>query len=350
MAVKFKDYYEILEINRNASQEDIQKAYRKLARLYHPDRHQSKSEHERKKAEEKFKEIGEAYEVLKDPQKRKRYDALGANWKAGQDFTPPPGFEQFFGGFGKRPSGGYSHVEFEGMDGLSDFFQMLFGDQMRGGFSGFSQNPFQGQRPSNANNFSHGFQEQGDKTEAKGENFHGEIHISLEDAFFGGKKSITLETKEAGFLGISKNKSKRYQITIPKGVTNGTVIRLAGQGEKGPGQKAGDLLLKVVIDRHPKFEISGENLLTKVNISPWEAALGAKIPVKTLEGEIKLTLPKGSQSGQTLRIRGKGFPLKNKNQRGDLLAELKIVIPKNPSEKELQLYEKLKEVSSFSPR
>jgi len=344
MSVKFRDYYEILGISRGISPDEIQKAYRKLARQYHPDRHQKKSPQERKKSEEKFKEIGEAYEVLKDPKKRERYDALGANWKGGQDFSPPPGFEQFFG---RRHGRTYSNVQFDGVDGLSDFFQMLFGNQRGHPFSGFQQNPCQEGR-SHAHDSSSGFSP-GD-FQQKGADHQADITISLENAFFGGKKSITLHTQEGGIFGIPKKKDRKYQIKIPAGVTNGTVIRLAGQGEKGRGQKAGDLLLKINIAPHSRFQISGQNLLTTVKISPWEAALGTKVPVKTMDKEIKLTIPQGSQSGQILRIRGKGFPKKNSKERGDLLAELKIVVPKNPSPKELHLFEKLKETSNFDPR
>lgn len=329
MSVKYKDYYELLGVARNASQDDIKKAYRKLSRQYHPDMNKGAG------AEEKFKEIGEAYEVLKDPDKRKRYDALGANWKAGQDFRPPPGFE----GFHQGPGG--MHYEFRGggpgmgdMGDLSDFFQMLFGGA--GGFRGGS-NPFQGFQE---------YDEPGGRS-AGGGDLNAEITVPLEDAYHGATRSITLESAHGGF---GRKGRKTYQVKIPPGITDGKTIRLAGQGEpSGRRGAAGDLLLKVKFAPHPRFQARDHDLYTTVRISPWEAALGAKVPVRTIDGEVKLSIPAGTQSGQTLRLRGKGLP-KTKDTRGDLFAEMQIAVPEKLSDDEIALMKKWSEISRFNPR
>ena len=327
MSVKFQDYYEILGVPRDASQDDIQKAYRKLARKYHPDVNKTKG------AEEKFKKIGEANEVLKDPEKRKKYDMLGANWKAGQDFQPPPGWEGAFSNFGAGTAGGHGRSKkasfnFGGMGDFSDFFSMMFGEG--GGFAG------QGA----AGGFS---SQQGRSSEA-------ELAISIEDAFRGGERTITLESLDYENDGSPQRKTKSYKIKIPAGMKEGGVIRLAGQGSPGlNGGKPGDLLLRIKLLPHHLFKLEGEELKTVLPLSPWEAALGAKINVRTLDGTIAVTVPAGAQSGQQLRLRGKGFP-KSTTERGDLLAELKVTVPKTLNSREKELFEQLSKESQFNPR
>ncbi|MBN8548021.1 MAG: DnaJ domain-containing protein [Deltaproteobacteria bacterium] len=327
--MKFQDYYETLGVSRSASKEEIQKAYRKLARKYHPDVNKDKS------AEEKFKSMSEAYEVLKDPEKRKQYDALGANWKAGQDFRPPPGWEG-----GAHFSGGNAQ-QFD-MGGFSDFFEAFFGGAAAAG-----------QRPgAGARSFSFGFGEQpgfGGVSEEPVQNSEATMTISLEDAFKGATKEISLESIDYNAQGQPRSQKRNYRVKIPAGTTEGSIIRMAGQGASMPDGRRGDLLLKMKLAPHPYFRVSGQDVVTDLRLAPWEAALGAKVPVHTLDGELKLTVPAGSQSGQKLRLKGKGLPKAN-GQPGDLYAEIKIVIPDKLSSGERELLEKLAAVSHFNPR
>ncbi len=335
MGVAFQDYYETLGVERSATPEQISKAYRKLARKYHPDVNKGAE------AEERFKEINEAHEVLKDEEKRKRYDALGANWENGQSFTPPPGFEEMFAGFGGAGFGqGASGASFQGGGGFSDFFNSLFGDSM--GSAGYGQQGFgqQGFGPQ-------GYSQKGFGRGQDGATHTADVEITLEDALEGAKKQITLQFSEPG---AGKLETKSYQVKIPLGVQDGKVIRLAGQGGKARGRgKDGDLHLKIHFRKHPRFSVDGYDLRSKVPVAPWEAALGAQLPVRTLDGEVNLRMPAGTQSGQTFRLRGKGLP-KNKKERGDLLAEVQIRTPKELNEEEKELFEKLQSVSSFNPR
>ncbi|MEJ5299852.1 MAG: DnaJ C-terminal domain-containing protein [Thermodesulforhabdaceae bacterium] len=314
MAVKYKDYYEILGVPRTATQEEIQRAYRKLARKYHPDVNKEPG------AEEKFKEINEAYEVLKDPEKRKRYDQLGTNWKAGQDFTPPPGWEVHFG-FGPGTGKIFEDIfgfEGSGSTGFSDFFEMLFGGMRRGqagtGTSGFTR-------------------------VRDGADQEATIRISLEDAYYGAEKIITLP-----------NSNKTYEVKIPAGILPGQKIRLAGQGEPGiGGGRSGDLYLKVEIEPHPVYRLEGRDLYMNLPITPWEAALGGDVTVGTIAGSVTIRIPPGTQSGQKLRLRGKGMP-NPKGAPGDLYAVVQIMVPKHLSREERELFERLKDVSTFNPR
>lgn len=319
MAVAFQDYYETLGVARSASQEEIHKAYRKLARQFHPDVNKDKS------AEAKFKQIGEAYEVLKDPDKRKKYDELGADWKNGQDFTPPPGWEQRFQGRGRRAQ---QQSPFGGAGGanagdFSEFFEHFFG---RGGRAGM-----------HAQGFDHdtgGDQHQGD--------VEAELAVDLEDAVHGAKREFSIHLP-------GTHKPKTISLKIPAGVTDGATIRLTGQGRETPYGE-GDLLLKIKLKPHPRYEVDGHDLTVTVPITPWEAALGGKIDVNTLDGVVHLTIPAGSQSDQRLRLRSKGLPHRNSTARGDLFARLKIVVPKELSETERELFEKLSRESPFHPR
>lgn len=313
MTVKYQDYYQILGVQRDASQEDIKRAHRKLARQYHPDVNKNKQ------AEEKFKQISEAYEILKDPETRKKYNALGANWKAGQNFTPPPGYENAQFDFGRDGPGG-SGFTFSS-NGFSDFFETLFASQ------GAKSRPA-GPRTARSRKPA--------VTEAA-------ITITVEDAYHGATKQITLQDPATG-------KSKLIHVKIPPGVTHHSKIRLAGQGGFEPGS-AGDVLLQITLATDDRFKVHGHNLHTEVTISPWEASLGSKVPVQTLDGQIILSVPPGSQSGQKLRLREKGLPQRgHKGHRGDLLVQLKMVVPKDLTEREKELFELLAKESKFDPR
>ena len=328
MSVKFRDYYEILGVSRDASQEEIQKAYRKLARKYHPDVNADKD------AEEKFKEINEAHEVLKDPDKRSKYDTLGSNWQAGQDFTPPPGWENAQFNFGSGGQGaGFDFSRF-GDTGFSDFFDILFGGGLEGfGSSGKRRPAFGGQ------NFGMG-----------GQDHEVELSITLEEAYHGGKKRFTLQSTEPDSMGRVKKTSKNYDVSIPPGIIDGGKIRLGGQGGKGMGGgKSGDLYIRIKIAPHPVFRLKGYDLEVDVPVTPWEAALGAKIKVPTPDKTASMTLPAGTQGGQKMRLKGKGLRKKGET-RGDLYAVIKMAIPKKLTAKEKELFEELAKVSTFAPR
>jgi curved DNA-binding protein len=337
MAVKYQDYYEILGVPRDASQEQIHAAYRKLARKYHPDINKSSD------AEDKFKRIGEAYEVLRDPEKRKRYDALGDNWKAGQDFTPPPGWEFFDFGRGARSraetrSGGdgftfrfFDDFGESPFSGFSDFFETLFG----GGMGGFGA---RGGRQTGT-----GY------AAARGTDQEAEITIPLEDAFRGARRSVSLETTVSEG-GRPKRETKTLEVKIPPGTTDGQRLRLRGQGEKSSGQGTpGDLYLRVRIAPHPIFRLNGSDLEMDAPVAPWEAALGARIEVPIIGGRASVRLQPGTQSGQRLRLRGKGFPKKSGGH-GDLYVRIRIEVPKSLSSRERQLFEELSRSSAFKPR
>lgn len=321
--MKFQDYYETLGVTREASAEEVQKAYRKLARKYHPDVNKSKG------AEERFKEIGEAYEVLKDPEKRRRYDALGANWKAGQEFRPPPGFEggQFYS------SGGGAGVD---LGGFSDFFETLFG-QGRGASYDFSGGGFR----SSPHDFGRMFEGGAGARSRVGASQEAEITIPLEDVYRGAKTEVTLQSPH----GV-----KTLAVRIPPGTTDGSTIRLQGQGAPGRGDgPAGDLHLKVKIAAHPRYGLTGYDLETVVPVAPWEAVLGAKVDFETLDGRVKLTIPSGAQAGQRFRLKGKGLA-RTATERGDLYAVLQITVPRDPSVEERAMYQELARVSGFNPR
>lgn len=319
MAVKFQDYYETLGVGRNASQDEIRKAYRKLARKYHPDVNKDKE------AEEKFKQVNEAHEVLKDPEKRKRYDQLGPDWQAGQDFKPPPGWENVHFEFRSDPGA----EEFGFGDGFSDFFGMLFGNRMAGGTRTTG----------------------GQATWLmRGQDHEAQLEISLEDAYGSATRTITLQGHEIDPQGQVRPTTQNVQVKIPPGVTDGTRIRLAGKGGEGMGGgPPGDLYLRVKLEPHPRFRANGHDLEVDVQIAPWEAALGATVEVPVMNGTVNLKIPSGTQSGQKLRLRGKGLP-RNGDGPGDLFARVKIVVPKELNAREKELFSKLAEESSFNPR
>ncbi|HEV3389926.1 MAG TPA: DnaJ C-terminal domain-containing protein [Solirubrobacteraceae bacterium] len=301
MAVEFKDYYEVLGVPRGASQDDIRRAYRKLAREYHPDLNRDSD------AEERFKELGEAYEVLSDPNKRERYDRLGAQWQA-QERAPGGGgdFEEFFDreGFGDG-------VRFEFGDGdVSDFFSRLFGN----GAGMRSSGPLRGL-----------------DREAL-------LELSLEDAVAGGRRRLTVDD------------GRSIDANFPAGVRDGQLIRLAGQGAPGrDGGPPGDLYLRVRLKPHSTFRRQGDDLDVDLPVAPWEAALGATVPVPTLTGTARVKVPAGSSSGRRLRLRGRGLA-KQGGGHGDLHAIVKITVPKHLSDEQQELFEKLAEVSDFDPR
>lgn len=329
MGVKFQDYYETLGVPRTATESEIKKAYRRLAQKHHPDVNKDPS------AETKFKQINEAYEVLKDSEKRKRYDALGANWRAGQEFTPPPGWENMHFRFHQGGGGGPQGFDFQDLGGgFSDFFETLFG----GGFGG-RQSSSRRHRASAA-----GWDMPGEDQEAG-------ITISLEDAYHGAKKSIALETAEPDGRGAARRSVKQYDVRIPAGTAEGSRIRLAGQGTPGHGGgRSGDLYLRVHIAPHPTFTVQGHDLHMTLKLTPWEAALGAKVQVPTLAGRLALTIPPRTQSGQHLRLRGKGLPLGGSRGCGDLIVVIQIAVPEQLTAKERELFEELARTSKFNPR
>ena len=319
MSVQYKDYYQSLGVPRTASADELKKSYRKLAREFHPDVAKDK-----KKAEEKFKEINEAYEVLSDADKRKKYDELGANWKSGAEFRPPPGYgggQSFRGG---RAAGG---EEFHfGGTGFSDFFEQMFGARMRGaGADGFGRR----------GNFS-----QEDIPE-RGADIEGDIMVSLEEAARGSVRTVNIRHGDH---------NESHQVKIPPGINEGQKLRLAGRGESGGGGgENGDLYLRVRIAKHPDFDVDGHNLIYELEIAPWEAALGAEIAVPTLDAKVNIKIPAGTPSGQKLRVRHRGL-LQRDGTRGDLLVVTKIVVPEKLSAAEKKLWETLARESKFNPR
>ncbi len=325
--MEYKDYYQILGVERSASQDEIKKRYRKLARECHPDTCANDPH-----SEKRFKEINEAYEVLKDPDKRSRYDALGSSWQQGQNFTPPPGFEHIFGGapFGKRSGKARSFTfDFghEGSGGFSDFFESLFGDLGRteGPFGAASSQNFGGGSP-HFRNSAHS---------PRGDDFETELTISLQEAHAGTSREISLQRPEG---------TKRLNVKIPPGTTDGTRIRLAGQGTEGPGG-AGNLYLRIKLATNGRYRLEGSDLIVDFPITPWDAALGNTSEVETLDGTVRLKIPPGISSGQRLRLKGKGFAHK-----GDLYAQIKIVMPPQLSPEERRLFEQLKEISHFTAK
>lgn len=315
--MKYKDYYAALGVSRTASDDEIKKAYRKLARKYHPDLNKGKE------SEDKFKEVTEAYEVISDAEKRKRYDNLGENWKGGEDFRPPPGWQS------TSYSSGGDEGSFAGGD-FSDFFEAFFGRSGGGGgFAGRGRT----------------FQQAGDDQEA-------ELELSLEDVFHGVRREISLRSREVDARGQMQVGTKQYQVTIPPGTTNGARIRLAGQGGAGRGGgQAGDLYLRIRIKPHPVFTVNGHDLATDLPVSPWEAALGSKVHVPLLDGKrASMQLPPGVQSGAQLKLRGKGLPRGAGHEPGDLVLRIMISVPKELTSRERELFDELSRISIFNPR
>lgn len=310
--MEYKDYYQTLGLQRDATQDDIKKAYRRLARKYHPDVSKEPD------AEQRFKEVNEAHEVLKDPEKRAAYDQLGNQWHAGQDFRPPPNWHQGFefrGGFDRS-------------SGFSDFFESLFGNLH--GRGGFRQEGFTG------------------RSSAPGEDHHATIEISLEDAYNGATRTISLQSPEVSPEGRVQSRTRNLKVRIPKGVTAGQRIRLAGQGAPSPwdgGQ--GDLYLEIAFKPHPLFRVDGRNIILELPVTPWEAALGSTITVPTPGGKVELRIPPNSQSGQKLRLKGRGLP---GEPPGDQLVILKLVTPRADTPAARELYERMAAELPMNPR
>lgn len=319
MAVQFRDYYETLGVSKTATEAEIKSAFRKLARKHHPDVAKDKAS-----AEEKFKQINEAYEVLSDPEKRKKYDQLGADWnQPGGGYQPPPGWRpQQGGGYPSGTGGGNGggvEFEFDGT-GFSDFFEAFFGggrgrSAFGGGNAGF------GGRTATA--------ERGSDVEA-------DIMVTLEEALHGSKRTVSLRRSSA-------SKLETYQVKIPRGVHEGQRIRLAGQGEAGArGGKSGDLFLRVRLSRHPDFSVEGSDLIHEVELAPWQAVLGTELQVPTIEGPARLKVPAGTSSDQRFRMRERGLP--TAAGRGDLYVVTAIRIPKKLTDRERELWQQLAEL------
>jgi curved DNA-binding protein len=309
--LEFKDYYEVLGVGHDATQDEITRAYRKLARKYHPDVNKAPD------AETRFKELGEAYEVLKDPEKRAAYDGLGTNWQAGQDFRPPPGWDQGFEFHG----GGFTGAD---PSDFSDFFESLFGRS--GGFHAYRE-------PSST----------------AGADSHARILIDIEDSYRGATRSLNLRHTEIGADGRPQVATRTLSVRIPQGVYPGQHIRLAGQGSSGSGPQGrpGDLYLEVEFQPHRLFRAQGRDVYCNLPIAPWEAALGATIPIPTPIGTVDLKVPADSESGQKLRLKGLGIPA---TEPGDFYVILKIVLPPASDPAARAIYEAMRDQVIFDPR
>jgi len=305
--MEYKDYYKILGVSRDASQDDIKRAFRKLARKYHPDVSKEPN------AEARFKEVNEANEVLRDPEKRAAYDALGSGWQAGQEFRPPPGE-------------GFRYQEFrfnpEDAAQFSDFFSSLFG----GG----------------------GFSSRGEPRPRRGQDQTARLRIRLEDAFRGATRQLQLDVPEIDADGRVVSHPRTLNVRIPPGVTQGQQIRLAGQGAPGlKGGPAGDLFLEIDFEPHPFLHPEGKSIHLHLPVAPWEAALGATVPVPTLGGAVSLKIPPGTQSGRRLRLKGRGLP---GDPPGDAYVQIEIVAPPANTEEAKEAYRRIAEVCAFNPR
>ncbi|HEX5314098.1 MAG TPA: DnaJ C-terminal domain-containing protein [Gammaproteobacteria bacterium] len=308
--MEYKDYYKVMGVERKASPDEIKRAYRKLARRYHPDVSKEAG------AEAKFKEVAEAYEVLKDPDKRRAYDELGAEWKSGQDFRPPPQWEG--GNFAFHTQG------FPGADAgdFSDFFESLFGGAQRRA----------GRTP----------------LRARGRDEHARVDITLEDAFHGATRAISMRVPEADAAGRVALRERTLNLRIPKAVKPGQQIRLAGQGGPGiGGGEAGDLYLEVQFRPHPRYRVEGRDLVLMLPVAPWEAALGASVRVPTPAGPVELKLPPGSNAGRRLRLKGRGLPGKTP---GDLYVTIEIALPPADTEERREFYRRMARELPFEPR
>jgi curved DNA-binding protein len=344
MAVNTKDYYQVLGIGRNASTDDIKKAYRKLARKFHPDLNPGD-----KSAENRFKALQEAYDVLSDAENRKLYDQYGENWKAVKQGggPPPPGWERARTTRGPTTGG----IDFEDFDfgsfrgtGGFDIFEEMFGGGRGGARAGRGRGS------------------------SRGQDVEAELELSLEEAHRGGRHTLQMQVAEVcptckGTGVVDENKTcqtcrglgqvlkpKTLEVNIPAGVRDGSTVRLAGQGGPGmPGSEPGDLYMHIRLRPHPRFTVRGDDLEVELPIAPWEAVLGTRAEVPTIEGQVEMTIPPGAQSGQRLRLRGQGL---NKRQggRGDEYARLKVVTPKEVSAEERRVYEQLRDLSRFEPR
>lgn len=307
--MEFKDYYKVLGVERGASEDEIKKAFRKLARKHHPDVSKAAD------AAARMQDINEAYDVLRDPQKRAAYDRVGQGLHGGQEFRPPPGWDAGFE-FSGAPEGA-------GFGDHSDFFETLFGAARRARGHGAAR-------------------------AARGEDHHAKIVIPLEDAFHGATRGLTLRAPELDASGHVVLRERELQVKIPKGIRAGQQIRLAGQGSPGlRGEPAGDLYLEVEFEPHPRFRVDGRDLVVTLRVAPWEAALGASVPVRTPDGEVQMSVPPGSQGGRRLRLKGRGIPGATP---GDLYVVLEVVLPPAASDAAKDLYERMARDLAFDPR
>lgn len=322
MPADFKDYYTTLGVSREATPDEIKKAFRKLARQYHPD-----TATDKKTAEAKFKEINEANEVLSDPEKRKKYDTLGARWNDAGGFEPPPGWQG--GAAGAGDQGQEFHF---GGTGFSDFFEQYFSGGSRYGFQqDFAEAP-QGRAGRSR----------------RGHDIEGDILVTLEEAMHGTQRPISLQTinRQTGTA-----QTHTFEVRIPPGATDGRRIRVPGQGEPGHnGGEAGDLYLRVRHAAHPEFTSREADVYHELDIAPWEAVLGAEVIVPTLDGSIKMRIPAGAENGQNMRVRGRGLPKGKTGERGDFYVTLQVVLPASVTETERAVWEQLRSASTFNPR
>lgn len=342
MAVEFKDYYKTLGVSRTASEDEIRKAFRKLAREYHPDVAKNKAS-----AETKFKEINEAYEVLSDKEKRKKYDTLGADWKGG--YAPPPRGGQGYRTYTRGSGTGASAEDFEfGGTGFSDFFEQFFG----------------GGRASSGRRGGSVFEQ--DAAE-RGQDLEADIMVTLNEALHGAVRPISLrrnaKCERCRGTGQMQNRicpscagtgqvarTEKYQVKIPAGVREGQKLRVAGQGEPGyGGAPSGDLYLRVKFAANPDFRVEGGNIYYDLDLAPWEAALGTNVSIPTLQTPVNIKIPPATQHGQRLRIKGRGLPGRD-GASGDLFVVARIAMPKEISENEREVWEKLARESKFNPR
>lgn len=307
----YKDYYAVMGVERTATQDEIKRAYRKLARKYHPDVSKEPD------AEVRFKEIGEAYEVLKDPEKRAAYDQLGNNWRAGQDFRPPPDWD---GGFTHR--GGAEQMD---AGDFSDFFESLFG--ARGGHPGAGRG----------------------EMHMRGQDSHAQVFIDLEDAYRGATRSLTLRQPEVDGQGHVTVRERTLEVRIPKGVRAGQQIRLAGQGGPGIGRGgAGDLYLEVGFNPHGLYKVEGRDVFVDLPLAPWEAALGAEVKVPTPDGAVEVKIPPASAAGRRLRLKGRGIPGATP---GDLYVVVQIAVPPADTDAARAAYARMAtDFPGFNPR
>ncbi len=309
--MEYKDYYKIMGVGRDAGQDEIKRTYRKLARKFHPDVSKEPN------AEARFKEVGEAYEVLKDSEKRAAYDQLGANWKAGQEFHPPPDWNTGF----EHSGGGFTGAD---ASAFSDFFESLFGGEFTGGRGG------------------------GGPIHARGQDHHAKVLIDLEDAYHGAARTLTLQAPELDAQGRVRMHERALKVRIPKGIKQGQRIRLSGQGSPGADKRvAGDLYLEVEFRPHSFYRIEGRDIYLDLPLAPWEAILGAKVTAPTPTGAVDLTIPAGSASGRKLRLKGRGIP---GNPPGDVYVVLRIALPPAGDERAKTFYRKMEQELAFNPR
>jgi curved DNA-binding protein len=311
--VEFKDYYKVMGVARDATEAQIKQAYRKLARKYHPDVSKEKD------AEARFKEVGEAYEVLKSPEKRAAYDQLGQGPRPGEDFRPPPNWNAGFEFSGAGEHGGAADY--------SDFFESLFGVAGRGGAGrsrrGFNAGP------------------------GPGEDHHAKVMLDLEASLEGGTRTLTLRVPQLDAQGRLVSKDRVLNVQVPKGILPGQVIRLAGQGSTTGGDTPGDLFIEVEFAPHALYRVDGRDLYLELPVAPWEAALGASVKTPTPGGTVDLKIPAGSHAGTKLRLKGRGIPASTP---GDFYVLLQIALPPAPDEKAKAAYRAMADALPFNPR